>query len=46
MLPHLSRVLLPAGAVDLVRNIPPADVALVAPTTTLVVGDNIHPAPG
>lgn len=44
MFPYLSKVVLPAGAVDLVRNIPPTDIALVAPTTTIAVSDRLHPA--
>jgi len=42
--PHLTRLTLPRGGVDLVRDIPPHDVALVSPQATLVVRDNIHPA--
>ena len=34
--PFLSPVTLPRGVVDLARDIPPADVRLVAPTATLV----------
>jgi uncharacterized protein len=43
-LPFLDVVRLPAGAVNLARNIPAADMQLVAPTTALVVRDDIHPA--
>ena len=35
---------LPQGAIDLVRNIPARDVALVSPLATLVVHDSAHPA--
>jgi uncharacterized protein len=40
----LSRVIVPAGLVDLGRNIPTHDVALVAPTAMLVARKDIHPA--
>ena len=42
--PFMSPVLLPRGVVDLARDIPPADVRLVAPTATLVARDTVHPA--
>lgn len=41
---YLSKVQLPRGAIDLVRDIPPHDVSLVAPTATLVARRDIHPA--
>jgi TRAP-type uncharacterized transport system substrate-binding protein len=40
----LSAVTLPRGVVDLARDMPEADVRMVAPTATLVVRDNLHPA--
>jgi TRAP-type uncharacterized transport system substrate-binding protein len=40
----LSPVTLPRGVVDLARDIPPADVRLVAPTATLVARPGTHPA--
>ncbi|GAB2181378.1 TAXI family TRAP transporter solute-binding subunit [Denitratisoma sp. agr-D3] len=40
----LSHLVLPRGSVDLVRDIPDRDVHLVAPTATLVVRDDTHPA--
>jgi ABC-type nitrate/sulfonate/bicarbonate transport system substrate-binding protein len=40
----LSPVVLPRGVVDLARDLPPADVRLVAPTATLVVRQHLHPA--
>lgn len=43
-LPFLSAVRLPMGAVSLSRNIPATDTPLVAPTTALVVREDIHPA--
>lgn len=42
--PWLSPVALPRGVVDLARDIPPADVRLVAPTATLVARKRTHPA--
>ena len=41
--PFLSPVTLPRGVVDLARDIPPADVRLVAPTATLVARKE-HPS--
>jgi len=40
----LSPVILPRGVVDLARDIPSADVHLVAPTATLVARKRTHPA--
>lgn len=40
----LAPVSLPRGVVDLAGNLPPQDVHLVAPTTTLLVRDGVHPA--
>ncbi len=42
--PHLSTVVLPRGGIDLVNDIPPADVHLVATTANLVIRDDLHPA--
>ena len=42
--PFLSKVTLPRGAVDLVRDIPGQDVTLIAATANLVARDDIHPA--
>jgi TRAP-type uncharacterized transport system substrate-binding protein len=42
--PFLSKLTLPRGVIDLVRDIPGRDVALVAPVAALVVRDSIHPA--
>lgn len=41
--PQLSVVVLPRGAIDLLRDIPPHDVRLVATTANLVVRDDLHP---
>jgi TRAP-type uncharacterized transport system substrate-binding protein len=40
----LSTARLPQGVVDLARNIPPEDVSLVAPTTSLIARSSTHPA--
>jgi len=42
--PFMSPVKLPRGVVDLARDLPPADVRLVAPTATLVARESLHPA--
>ncbi len=44
LFPYLSRLVLPQGVVDLVKSIPPADIALVAPSAVLVVREDLHPA--
>ncbi len=40
----LSAVTLPRGVVDLAGDMPAADVRMVAPTATLVVREDLHPA--
>lgn len=42
--PFLSAVTLPEGVIDITRNIPSADIHLLAPTATLVVTEDFHPA--
>ena len=42
--PYLSKITLPEGAVDLVRNFPPKDTVLLAATANLIVSDGLHPA--
>lgn len=42
--PFLTPVTLPRGVVDLARDLPPADVRLIAPTATLVAREDTHPA--
>lgn len=42
--PFLHDLVLPHGAIDLARNLPPQDIHLLAPTVTLVVRDDLHPA--
>ncbi len=40
----LERLILPRGAIDLVRDIPPQDVQLVSPVSTVMVRSETHPA--
>jgi hypothetical protein len=40
----LSPAVLPRGVVDLASDVPPSNVRLVAPTTTLLTRDSTHPA--
>ena len=40
----ISPVLLPRGVVDLARDLPPADMRLVAPTAMLLARGQLHPA--
>jgi TRAP transporter TAXI family solute receptor len=42
--PFLSKVVLPAGGIDFVKNIPDRDISLVAATATLLVREDTHPA--
>ncbi|MCL2830497.1 MAG: C4-dicarboxylate ABC transporter substrate-binding protein [Betaproteobacteria bacterium] len=42
--PFLFKVVLPRGAVDLVRDAPPRDTMLLATTANLVANENLHPA--
>jgi TRAP transporter TAXI family solute receptor len=41
---YMSKVTLPRGIVDLVADLPPRDVVLVAPTANVVARDDLHPA--
>ena len=41
---YLSAVTLPRGVVDLANDLPPRNVALVAPTSMLVAREGTHPA--
>ncbi|MES2877618.1 MAG: TAXI family TRAP transporter solute-binding subunit, partial [Pseudomonadota bacterium] len=43
-LPFLTPVTLPRGVVDLANEIPAQNMRLVAPTTTLMARDAVHPA--
>jgi len=42
--PFLSKLILPAGAIDLASNRPPADVEMVATKTSLIVRRDLQPA--
>jgi TRAP transporter TAXI family solute receptor len=42
--PFLSKVTVPAGVGDLAKHLPPKDVTLLAPTASLVVRKDVHPA--
>jgi TRAP transporter TAXI family solute receptor len=42
--PYLARQVLPRGAIDLTQDIPPQDVQLVSPMTTILVREDMHPA--
>src|SRR6185295_11307106 len=41
---YLNKLDFPMGAIDLGKNIPERDLALVGPTTELVARDDLHPA--
>ena len=42
--PFLTKVTMPHGVVDLVRDVPPVDTTLLAATANLVVSESAHPA--
>lgn len=42
--PFLTRLTLPQGVADLVRDFPPEDIKVLAPTANLIVRDDLHPA--
>lgn len=42
--PFLSKIVLPRGVVDLVRDLPPRDTLLLATTANIIVRDDLHPA--
>jgi hypothetical protein len=44
--PFLSAVTLAHGTIDLVRDIPPRDVVLLAPTANIIAKETLHPALG
>ncbi|MEN9800809.1 MAG: hypothetical protein RL653_4506 [Pseudomonadota bacterium] len=43
-IPQLQRLVLPRGVLDLPTDVPARDVALLAPTSHLVVRESLHPA--
>ena len=42
--PFLTKLTFPQGVADLVRNFPPRDIKLLAPTANLIIRDDLHPA--
>jgi TRAP transporter TAXI family solute receptor len=44
LFPDLSHVILPKGVLNPSKRWPPEDIHLLAPTTNLIVRDNVHPA--
>ena len=42
--PFLSKIVLPRGVVDLVRDVPPRDTVLLATTANVIVREDLHPA--
>ncbi|MCB1943708.1 MAG: TAXI family TRAP transporter solute-binding subunit [Candidatus Accumulibacter sp.] len=44
LFPFLSKIVLPQGVVNLVRDVPPQDTVLLATTANIVVRDDLHPA--
>jgi TRAP transporter TAXI family solute receptor len=44
LFPYLNKLVLPAGVVDLAKNIPPVDVTLLAVQGSLAVRKDLHPA--
>lgn len=42
--PSLSKIVLPQGVVDFVRDTPPRDTVLLATTANLVIREDLHPA--
>lgn len=44
LMPYLTKLTLPRGAIDLVADAPQSDLALVAPTANLVARSDLHPA--
>lgn len=42
--PFLTKLTLPQGVADFVRDFPPEDITVLAPTANLIVRDDLHPA--
>lgn len=42
--PFLTKLTFPHGVADLVRDFPPEDIRLLAPTANLIIRDDLHPA--
>lgn len=44
LVPGLYHVILPRGIINVAKRLPSSDIHLIAPTTSLVVRDTMHPA--
>src|SRR5947207_5730294 len=44
LFPHVTRLTLPAGMIDLARNVPPNQIDLIGTKAMLVARDTLHPA--
>jgi TRAP transporter TAXI family solute receptor len=42
--PFLTKLTFPHGVADLVRDFPPEDIKVLAPTANLIIRDDLHPA--
>jgi TRAP transporter TAXI family solute receptor len=42
--PFMTRLTMPQGVADLVRDYPPEDTRILAPTASLVISEDLHPA--
>ena len=42
--PFMTRLTMPQGVADLVRDLPPQDTRVLAPTASLVIREDLHPA--
>ncbi|MBU1365268.1 MAG: TAXI family TRAP transporter solute-binding subunit [Gammaproteobacteria bacterium] len=42
--PFLTKLTFPRGVADLVRDFPPDDIKVLAPTANLIIRDDLHPA--
>ncbi len=42
--PALTKLTLPRGVFDFVKNVPPHDITLISPTANLLAIDSLHPA--
>ncbi len=44
LMPYLSKITLAEGIIDLNRNIPSQDIAMIAPTANLAINEDLHSA--
>lgn len=42
--PFLTKLTMPQGVADLVRDLPPEDIHVLAPTANLIIRNDLHPA--